>query len=151
LAVPEVRRLLLALTEPPERMGLRLSWSTFRRRHQAVARRGHAARRAQRQMRAPYRPTIQVLDPLNLELSDTQWTRISPLLPPQKPSSGRPANDHRTTLAGMFWVVRTGSSWRDLPEHFGAWQTIHSRYQRWRKAGIWQRILDVVQEGDGST
>ncbi|MBA2454079.1 MAG: transposase, partial [Chloroflexia bacterium] len=66
-------------------------------------------------------------------------------------SPGRPANDHRTLLAGMFWVVRTGASWRELPEHFGPWQTVQSRYQRWRTAGIWQRILEVLQETEEST
>nr|MBA2453213.1 transposase [Chloroflexia bacterium] len=48
-------------------------------------------------------------------------------------------------------VVRTGASWRELPEHFGPWQTVHSRYQRWRTAGIWQRILEVLQETEEST
>lgn len=51
-------------------------------------------------------------------------------------------------LAGMLWVVQTGSSWRDLPEQFGAWETVHTRYQRWRKAGIWQQILDTLQHED---
>jgi transposase len=97
-----------------------------------------------------HRPTIQVLCSMNLDLTDELWARISPLLPPQQPSTGRPANDHRTLLAGMFWVMRTGSSWRELPEHYGSWQTLHSRYQRWRAAGIWQRILDRMQASDGS-
>lgn len=47
-------------------------------------------------------------------------------------------------LTGMLWVARTGASWRALPAPFGPWQTVHSRYQRWRTAGIWQRILDVL-------
>ena len=63
---------------------------------------------------------------------------------PQKPATGRPANDHRRILEGMLWVMRTGSAWRFLPEHFGPWQTIHSRYQRWGKAGIWQRIVVLL-------
>lgn len=84
----------------------------------------------------------------NLELGDEQWSRVSLLLPPQKPPTGRPANDHRTVLSGMLWVARTGPSWRDIPEHFGPWQTIHSRYQRWKKAGIWQRILNTLKQED---
>jgi len=146
LTVPEVRRLLLALAESPERLGSRLSWSTFRRQHQATAKCGHAVRRAQERVHSRNRPTIQRLSALNLDLTDEHWARISPLLPPQQPSTGSPANDYRTLLTGMFCVVRTGASWRELPEHFGPWQTVHSRNQRWRKAGIWQHIIEVVQE-----
>jgi len=84
------------------------------------------------------------LEPLTLELTDDNWERIARLLPPQKPQTGRPNNDHRMILTGMLWVARTGSSWRDLPERFGPWETVHTRYQRWRKAGIWQQILDTL-------
>jgi transposase len=73
-------------------------------------------------------------------------------LPAQHPPTGRPNHDHRTILAGMLWVARTGSAWRDLPAQFGPWETVHSRYARWRKAGIWQRILDTLdQEVDPTT
>ena len=142
--MPEVRRLLLALTEPAERFRFRLAWSAFRRRHQSIAQRCHAARRAHEHPVSTCAPAIHLLSCGNLELTDERWARISPLLPPQKPPTGRPANDHRTILAGMLWVARTGASWRELPDHYGPWQTIHSRYQRWRKAGIWQQVLDVL-------
>ena len=143
--MPEARRLLLALAEPPERFGFRLAWSAFRRRHQALAKRCHAARRARRQPPCRGLPAARELGRGNLELSDEQWERVAPLLPPQQPRTGRPANDHRTTLAGMLWVARTGASWRELPAHFGPWQTIHGRYRRWRRAGTWQRILAALE------
>jgi hypothetical protein len=148
LTVPEVRRLLLAATEPPERFGFQLAWSAFRRRHQAVAKACHSRRRAQQQPTPLMRPTIQRLNAVDLDLTDERWERIARLLPPQQPLTGRPNNDHRTILVGMLWVVRTGSSWRDLPEQFGPWETVHSRYQRWRKAGIWQQILDALNYQD---
>jgi hypothetical protein len=139
-----VRRLLLALDEPAGRFGFRLAWSTWRRHHQAVARRCHIARRA----RAAPTSTSAAPAPLHLApsptLTDEQWARISPLLPPQRPPVGRPPRDHRTLLAGMLWVARTGAAWRDLPPCFGPWPTVHSRYQRWRQAGLWQRILDAL-------
>ena len=144
MTVPEVRRLLLAITEPPERCRFRLSWSTFRRRHQAVAKACHSRRRTAHQPVPLDRPPLQRLEPLTLELTDDNWERIARLLPPQKPQTGRPNNDHRMILTGMLWVARTGSSWRDLPERFGPWETVHTRYQRWRKAGIWQQILDTL-------
>lgn len=174
LTVPEIRRLLIALTEPTERFSIRLAWSAFRRHHQAIAKRCHTTRRSLRvyasananaaqlttipldftpnsisDMGAPgahSAPKIQKLcdGNWNFELDEERWKLISPLLPPQKPWTGRPANDHRTILEGMFWVMRSGGSWRDLPASFGPWQTLYSRYQRWCKAGIWQQILDAL-------
>jgi hypothetical protein len=146
--VPEVRRLLLTLTEPPERRGFQLAWSVFRRRHQAVARRCHAARRAQHHPAPRGALTVQILGSAVPALTDARWRRIAPLLPPQKPRTGRPAHDHRTILAGMLWVARTGAAWRDLPEQFGSWETVHSRYHRWRNAGIWQQILEALAQDD---
>ena len=80
------------------------------------------------------------------ELTDAQWERLRPLLPPQKAWTGRPAKDHRLVLNGILWIDRTGAPWRDLPEHYGPWQTIASRFYRWREAGIWDRILAAVQQ-----
>jgi Putative transposase of IS4/5 family (DUF4096) len=146
--VPEVRRLLLTLTEPPERRSFRLAWSSFRRRHQAVARRCHAARRAH-QRPTPHGPlTIQSLGPAVPELTDARPVRIAALLPPQNPRTGRPAHDHRTMLAGMLWVARTGATWRELPAPFGPWETVHGRYHRWRKAGLWPQILEALNRDD---
>jgi transposase len=80
------------------------------------------------------------------ELSDAQWTRLEPLLPPQRPQTGRPANDHRTVLNGILWALRTGAPWRDLPERYGSWSTVASRYRRWRLTGIWDDVLRALQE-----
>ena len=137
-------------THPPDRRGFCLAWSAFRRRHQAVARRCHAARRARQQPDPQSTLTVQVLSRPTLALTEARWERIAPLLPPQKPPTGRPAHDHRTMLAGMHWVVRTGSAWRDLPAHFGLWETVHRRYHRWRKAGIWQQILETLAHDEPS-
>lgn len=79
------------------------------------------------------------------DLTNEQWERLCPFLPPQKPHTGRPALDHRTVLNGILWVLRTGAPWRDLPERYGKWTTVYSRFQRWRKAGVWDRILKDVQ------
>lgn len=145
LTVPEVRRLLLALVDPPDRFGFHVAWSTFRRRHQAMAKRGHVARRAQKQPPGDGRPSIQVLPGGDFVLTDERWARIAPLLPPQKPATGRPNYDHRTILAGIFWVVQTGVPWRELPVSFGPWHAVYGRYQRWRRTGIWQQILDTLK------
>lgn len=80
------------------------------------------------------------------DLSNEQWERLQPLLPPQKPKTGRPAHDHRTIINGILWVLRTGAPWRDLPERYGPWRTVASRFYRWRKAGLWDRLLALVQQ-----
>ena len=56
------------------------------------------------------------------DMSDRQWERLRPLLPPQKPCTGRPAKDHRTVLNGILWILRTGCPWRDLPERIAGEQ-----------------------------
>jgi transposase len=79
------------------------------------------------------------------ELTANQWERLRPLLPPQKPRTGRPATDHRAVLEGILWVLRTGAPWRDLPARFGSSGTVSSRFDRWRRAGVWDRILAALQ------
>jgi transposase len=79
------------------------------------------------------------------ELTDEQWQRLEPLLPPHKPETGRPNHDHRHILNGIMWILRTGAPWQDLPERYGPSGTVSSRFYRWRKAGIWQRILEALQ------
>jgi transposase len=84
------------------------------------------------------------------ELTDEQWEKLSPLLPPQKPRTGHPAKDHRLIVNGILWILRTGAPWRDLPERYGPWQTVASRFYRWQRAGIWHRILlQLQQQADG--
>lgn len=79
------------------------------------------------------------------ELTDTQWERLQPLLPPQRPTTGRPAKDHRTVINGILWRLKTGAPWRDLPERYGPWQTVYSRFRRWQQAGVWDRVLAALQ------
>jgi transposase len=79
------------------------------------------------------------------EVTDAQWQRLEPLLPPQKPRTGRPNDDHRRILNGILWVLRTGAPWRDLPARYGPVGTVSSRFYRWRQAGIWRRVLEALQ------
>lgn len=79
------------------------------------------------------------------DLTDTQWARVRPLLPAQKPKTGRPPLDHRRVINGILWALRTGAPWRDMPERYGKWATIYSRFYRWQKASIWQRVFEAVQ------
>lgn len=142
--------MLLAASETPEHLGFRLAWSTFRRRHQAVAKACHVRRRTRQQAPLLGPPPITRLEVSDLELTDERWEAIVPLLPPQKPQIGRPNHEHRPLVAGMLWIARTGSSWRDLPQEFGPWETVYTRYNRWKKTGIWQRILDTFTQEDAT-
>jgi transposase len=59
------------------------------------------------------------------ELTDERWELIAPLIPRRAATTGRPARDPRVMLNGIFWIFGRGASWRDLPERFGPWQTVH--------------------------
>ncbi len=144
LRVPEVRRLLHALGESEEQQKRRLHWSRFRCQHQRRAQCFHRLRRA-RQAPAVSGDPSAPLPFLGIPaLTDELWEQLRLLLPPQKPQTGRPAVDHRLIVEGILWVVRTCSSWRELPDRFGPWSTVSSRYQRWCKEGLWARILQVL-------
>jgi transposase len=83
------------------------------------------------------------------DLTNEQWERLKPLLPPQKPHTSRPASDHRKMVNGILWVLRTGAPWRDLPERYGPWASVYSRFRRWKGAGVWERVLSELQtQGD---
>ena len=83
---------------------------------------------------------------LRQELTDGQWERLAPLLPPERPHIGRPNKPHRTVVEGILFVLRTGVPWRDVPrERFGSWKTLASRFYRWNAAGVWPRVLRQLQ------
>ncbi len=79
------------------------------------------------------------------ELTDEQWARLQPLLPPQKPQRGRPARDHREMVNALLWIHATGAQWRDLPERYGPWQRVATRCSRWVAAGVWDALLAALQ------
>jgi len=76
------------------------------------------------------------------DLTDFEWKTIRPLLP-NKPR-GVPRVDDRRVLNGIFWVLRSGSPWADVPERYGPPTTIYNRFNRWRKAGVWDRLMDAI-------
>ena len=80
------------------------------------------------------------------ELTDEQWQQLEPLLPAQKPNRGRPNLEHRTVIHGILWILKTGAPWRHLPERYGKWQTVASRFYRWQQSGVWERIFAQLQQ-----
>jgi transposase len=83
------------------------------------------------------------------DLTDFEWRVIEPLLP-NKPR-GVPRVDDRRVLNGIFWMLRSGAPWRDLPERYGPRTTCYNRFVRWRKAGVWDRLMDAITKAhDGN-
>jgi transposase len=81
------------------------------------------------------------------ELSEAQWARLAPLLPPQhRAGRGRPAKDHRLIVNAILWRLATGVPWRDLPARYGSWRTVYSRFRRWQRSGVWDRVLAALQQ-----
>lgn len=78
-------------------------------------------------------------------LTDAQWERLAPHLPPERPKVGRPSRPHRELLDAVLWVLATGSPWRDLPDELGPWPSAYSRFRRWEAKGIWRSLLAELQ------
>lgn len=80
------------------------------------------------------------------DLTDRQWSRIEPLIPPPKPG-GRPREvDMREIVNAILYLVRAGCAWRMLPYNFPPWGTVHYYYWLYRRSGVWQRIHDALRE-----
>ena len=81
------------------------------------------------------------------ELSDVQWERIKDTLPGRVEHVGRTAADNRQFVNGVLWVLRSGARWHDLPERYGKYKSVHTRFMRWARAGVWERIFaDLVAD-----
>jgi transposase len=80
------------------------------------------------------------------DLTDAEWEIIAPLLPgrAERPRGGRPRGDDRRVLNGIFFVLRTGTPWRDLPERYGPYTTCYNRFNRWAKQGVWVRVFETL-------
>ena len=80
------------------------------------------------------------------DLTDQVWQRLAPYLPGGPGRRGRPAQDNRQFLNAVFWILRTGAPWRDLPPDYGGWKNTHRRFCRWRDRGVWADLLAAVTE-----
>ena len=79
-------------------------------------------------------------------LRNSQWERIKDLLPGRAGASGATAADNRQFIEAVLWILRTGAPWRDLPAELGNWHTTYTRFARWKRTGVWARILDAVSQ-----
>ena len=77
-------------------------------------------------------------------LSDEQWERIKDLLPGKASDCGVTAKDNRLFMEAVLWIGRTGAPWRDLPSELGNWHTTFTRFSRWAKSGVWDRLFEAI-------
>ena len=80
------------------------------------------------------------------DISDRAWETIAPHLSGGPGKVGRPAEDNRRFINGVFWILRTGAPWRDLPPDYGHWNTTAHRFGRWQKSGQWAKLLSEVSD-----
>ena len=79
------------------------------------------------------------------ELTDQEWNQIAPLLSPEKSNRpGRPSKDNRTMFNAMVWIARNDAPLRDLPERYGPWETVYSRFRKWIEDGYLDNIFRVL-------
>jgi len=83
------------------------------------------------------------------DINNHVWALLKPLLPGQAGKWGGIGRDNRLFINAVFWTLRTGAPWRDLPPDFGNWNTVAQRFFRWRDKGVWERLLaEIIHEPD---
>ena len=83
------------------------------------------------------------------DISDRVWELLEPHLLGRKGTCGGNARDNRQFINAVFWILRTGAPWRDLPPDYGDWKNTHRRFCRWRDKGVWEGLLEkLVDEAD---
>ena len=83
------------------------------------------------------------------DMSTLEWAFIEPMLPTN--TRGVARVDDRRVINGIFYKLRTGVPWRDLPERYGPYTTVYNRFNRWTKAGVWDRLMDAVSDAHNQT
>lgn len=78
------------------------------------------------------------------DINDKAREKIRPHTIGEKGTRGGNARDTRQFINGVFWILRTGAPWRDLPETYGNWKNVHRRFCRWRDKGVWEKILEAL-------
>jgi len=83
--------------------------------------------------------------PYSTDLTDEQWEILEPLIPVHQPGPQPRKYAYREILNAIFYVLRTGCQWRNLPHDFPPWESVYGYFYRWRKDRTWQRIHDALR------
>jgi transposase len=78
---------------------------------------------------------------MRFDLSDEEWALLEPLMPKARKSARQ---DDRKIMNAIFYVLRTGMPWRDLPDRYGPYTTVYNRFNRWSRRGVWKNIFDTL-------
>lgn len=79
------------------------------------------------------------------ELSDEEWERIKDLLPSDKHErQGRPPKPNRDMLNAILWIARSGAAWRDMPDRYGPWETVYTRFKKWNEQKVFEEIFSIL-------
>src|SRR5450759_1835269 len=83
-----------------------------------------------------------------MDLTDAQWAVLEPTFRARRrpDGRGRPWADPRAVLNGVFWILRTGAPWHDLPRRYPPYQTCHRRFQQWQRSGLLTHLLEKLAE-----
>ena len=79
-------------------------------------------------------------------MSDEEWAFHERFILAVRAPNGRKPMNHRLVLDGIFWIARTGSPWRDLPEEFGKWSSVYRQFRRWTLTGLWEQVMEALNE-----
>lgn len=101
---------------------------------------------AERQRRQPPAGSPRAWQRYPCDLSDGEWARLEPLLPPAKPGGHPRTTDLREVLNALCYLDRTGCQWRALPKDFPPWPTVWTYFRQWRNDGTWERIHTALRE-----
>jgi putative transposase len=68
------------------------------------------------------------------------------LVPGKKSDPGRTGHDTRLFIDAVLWIARTGAPWRDLPDEFGPWYSVYTRFWRWSRRGVWESLFNALAD-----
>jgi len=81
------------------------------------------------------------------QLSDESWSKVKDLLPAERTGKkGRPAKSNRMIVDAILWLLHTGAPWRDIPDEYGSWNSVYTRFRRWREKGVWEKLFSALSE-----
>ncbi len=79
-------------------------------------------------------------------LTDAQWAMLEPLVEQCRPKGKTPPHDLRRTMEAILWRHQNGAKWRSVPVELGPWWRAAQTFIRWARLGVWERLLNLVQE-----
>ena len=88
----------------------------------------------------------RIIEPYGSDLRDEEWAVLAPLVPGPAQLGRPPKYDKRAILNGIFYVVRSGCTWRDLPHDLPPWRICYYYFMRWREDGVWLDLHEALRD-----